>query len=152
MNENKVKTINGLICKNDLSNILRTMQLDELIVFCTTDYRCGYSDASKKQFYASFYLEFRNGNAWILYSTNSIRNDRMCIQQWNTEHIKKINKSVVKAYVVVPSQSITIDREKREVERYNEKINQGIIYSPIDGVIFQDELETLISHYANENK
>lgn len=152
MNENKVKTINGLICKNDLSNILSSMQTQGIIVFCTTDYRCGYSGCSEKQFYASFYLEFRNGDAWIIYSTNSIRNDRMCIQQWNSEHIKQINSSIVKAYVVVPNQSATIGREKREVERYNEKIIQGTIFSPIDRVLFQDELENLIRAYANENK
>lgn len=152
MNENKVKTINGLICKNDLSNILSSMQTQGIIVFCTTDYRCGYSGCSEKQFYAPFYLEFRNGDAWIIYSTNSIRNDRMCIQQWNSEHIKQINSSIVKAYVVVPNQSATIGREKREVERYNEKIIQGTIFSPIDRVLFQDELENLIRAYANENK
>jgi len=152
MNENKVKTINGLICKNDLSNILSSMQTQGIIVFCTTDYRCGYSGCSEKQFYAPFYLEFRNGDAWIIYSTNSIRNDRMCIQQWNSEHIKQINSSIMKAYVVVPNQSATIGREKREVERYNEKIIQGTIFSTIDRVLFQDELENLIRAYANENK
>jgi len=121
------------------------------IVFCTSDYRCGYSGCSEKQFYAPFYLEFRNGDAWIIYSTNSIRNDRMCIQQWNAEHIKKINTSIVKAFVVVPNQSANVNREKREVERYNEKIMQGMIYYPIDGVLFQDELENLIRKHANEN-
>ena len=75
------------------SNGVEIIALDFLkengtIVYCTKDYRCGYPSCSEKQFFAPFYIEFQDGNAWILYATNSIRNDRMCIQQWHSEHIK----------------------------------------------------------------
>lgn len=151
MNDNKLKSITGLMCKNSILNIVKQMQEKGMIVYVSQDYRCGYPSCSEKQFFAPFIIEFRDGTAWILYSTNSVRNDRMCIQQWNAEHIKKIHTNIKKAFVVVPNEIKDVDKESKEVSRYNSKITQNKIVSSIDLIIYQNELKGLIEEYANNN-
>lgn len=152
MNDNKVKSINGVMVKHYLLTTLQKCQDNGTIVYCTKDYRCGYPSCSEKQFYAPFYIEFQDGNAWILYATNSIRNDRMCIQQWHSEHIKVLFPNVIKSIVVVPSEVRDVQKESREVLRYNEKIEDKSFLSFVDQVVYQDELEEMIVGYANQIK
>ena len=90
MNENQLKSINGQISKNSLSLQLQALQEKGVISFCSAEYRNGYPEFDTRQFYAPFYIEFANGEAWLLFSSNSIRNDRMNNQQWNSYHLKKI--------------------------------------------------------------
>ena len=149
MNENKVKSINGVIVKHCLLEALQKCQEQNVIVYCSKDFRCGYENSSQVQFFAPFYIEFSNGDGWILYATNSIRNDRMCIQQWNSEHIKVLRSNVVKSIVVVPSAVKEVEKEYKEVLRYNEKIEDRSIVSFVDCVVFQDELEGVIRDYAS---
>ena len=151
MNDNKIKAITGTMVKHALLAVLQKCQADGEIVFCTKDFRVGYPDCSEKQFFAAFYIEFRDGTAWIIYSTNSIRNDRMCLQQWNAEHIKELCPNVTKALVVVPSDIASNQKEYREVCRYNDKIQRGDIRSFVDVIILQDELERLVKDNANHH-
>lgn len=149
MNENKLKVINGLIQKNDVISLLKSLQESGEIVFCSKDFRCGYPGYKDLQFYAPFYLEFKNGVGWIIYSTNSIRNDRMCIQQWNSEHIKKIRNNVEKSFVIVPDDIVNNKRENNEVIRYKNKIYDSSICSFIDDVLLVSELYENIITYAH---
>ena len=149
MNDNKVKAITGVMVKQSLLNVLQKCQSEGIIVFCTKDFRCGYEECAEKQFFAPFYIEFRDGSAWIIYSTNSIRTDRMCIQQWNAEHIKVLCPNVSKAWVIVPTEITENDKEYKEVLKYNEKIASGGIKSFVDLVVLQQDLEGLIKDYAN---
>ncbi len=146
MNDNKLKAINGSRSKSELVSRLKELCDKRSINFCLTDYRCGYREKNSEQFYAPFYIEFFNGNGWLIFSTNSIRNDRMCIQQWNAEHIKRIKPNVKKAIMVVPDEVRDNEREKREVEKYREKISSDY-YSAIDDVIYQEQLARYIEHY-----
>lgn len=149
MNDNKKKAIIGAKIKLPLLKTLRECQEKKLIIYCTKDFRIGYPDFCSDQFFASFYIEFRNGTGWLIYSTNSIRNDRMCIQQWHAEHIKKICTNITKALVIVPNTILDNEKEYKEVIKYNEKIHQHHIKSFIDSIIIQDELEELILQNAN---
>ena len=117
-----------------------------IILNCSEGYRCGYPGGYNDQFYAPFILEFPNRSAWIVFSTNSIRTDRMSIQQWNAENIKKINKSIIKAIVVVPDEVQNNEKERHEVEKYNEKIQSGKFYSVLDHIYYQSQFAEIVQN------
>ena len=140
MNDNKIKSINGNICKQLLLNSLINLQQEKIIDYCETQYRDGYSDYSTNQFFAPFIVKFTSGETWLLYSTNSIRTDRVCIQQWNSYHIKNIRSNVSKAYLVIPDEIVNNQKEFEIAMSYNEKIHNKEIFSSIDGVYLQEQI------------
>ena len=147
MNDNKLKSINGLISKNSLSMQLQTLQTNGVIAFCSMEYRNGYAEYDTKQFYAPFYIEFLNGEGWLLFSSSSIRNDRMNNQQWNSLHLKKIAQNISRAYLVIPDDISQNPKEKTIAENYQKKIT-GNMYSAIEDVCYQSELISLIEEHA----
>lgn len=147
MNDNQLKSINGLISKNSLSTQLQTLQANGTIAFCSMEYRNGYAEYDPKQFYAPFYIEFQNGEGWLLYSSSSIRNDRMNNQQWNSLHLKRIATNIKRAYLVIPDDISLNDKEKTIAENYQKKIT-GKMYSAIEDVCYQSELINLIQEHA----
>lgn len=147
MNDNKLKSINGLISKNSLSMQLQTLQANGVIAFCSMEYRNGYEEYDTKQFYAPFYIEFQNGEGWLLFSSSSIRNDRMNNQQWNSLHLKKIANNISRAYLVIPDDISQNPKEKTIAENYQKKIT-GNMYSAIEDVCYQSELISLIEEHA----
>jgi len=149
MNDNKLKSINGQISKNSLSLQLQTLQAKGTIAFCSMEYRNGYADYDTKQFYAPFYIEFQNGEGWLLFSTSSIRNDRMNNQQWNSLHLKKIAPKIKRAYLVIPDDVSDNKKEKTNAENYQKKIT-GNMYSAIEDVCYQSELISMIEEHAQK--
>lgn len=149
MNDNKLKSINGQISKNSLSLQLQTLQAKGTIAFCSMEYRNGYADYDTKQFYAPFYIEFQNGEGWLLFSTSSIRNDRMNNQQWNSLHLKKIAPKIKRAYLVIPDDVSENKKEKTNAENYQKKIT-GNMYSAIEDVCYQSELISMIEEHAQK--
>ena len=148
MNDNQLKSINGQISKNSLSTQLQTLQTNGTIAFCSMEYRNGYAEYDPKQFYAPFYIEFHNGEGWLLFSSSSIRNDRMNNQQWNSLHLKKIAPNIKRAYLVIPDEISQNDKEKTIAENYQKKIT-GKMYSAIEDVCYQSELIGLIVEHAH---
>lgn len=147
MNDNQLKSINGQISKNNLSTQLQTLQMNGTISFCSMEYRNGYAEYDPKQFYAPFYIEFHNGEGWLLFSSSSIRNDRMNNQQWNSLHLKKIAPNIKRAYLVIPDDISENEKEKTIAENYQKKIT-GKMYSAIEDVCYQSELINLIVEHA----
>lgn len=147
MNDNQLKSINGLISKNSLSVQLKNLQANGTISFCSMEYRNGYAEYDPKQFYAPFYIEFQNGEGWLLFSSSSIRNDRMNNQQWNSLHLKKIAPNIKRAYLVIPDEIFQNPKEKAIAESYQKKIT-GKMYSAIEDVCYQSELIALIEENA----
>ena len=147
MNDNQIKSINGQINKNSLSLQLQTLQANGVIAFCSMEYRNGYAEYDTKQFYAPFYIEFQNGEGWLLFSSSSIRNDRMNNQQWNSFHLKKIAPNILRAYLVIPDDISQNPKEKTIAENYQRKIT-GNMYSAIEDVCYQSELISLIEEHA----
>ena len=147
MNDNQIKSINGQISKNSLSLQLQTLQANRVIAFCSMEYRNGYAEYDTKQFYAPFYIEFQNGEGWLLFSSSSIRNDRMNNQQWNSLHLKKIAQNISRAYLVIPDNISQNPKEKTIAENYQKKIT-GKMYSAIEDVCYQSELISLIEEHA----
>ena len=148
MNDNQIKSNNGKACKQILLNSLINLQKEKTISYCETQYRDGYSEFSSNQFFAPFLVEFTNREVWILFSTNSIRSDRVCIQQWNSYHIKNIRPSVTKAYLVVPDEIVNNKKEFEIAMSYNEKILSKELFSSIDGVYLQDQIIKKITEYG----
>lgn len=148
MNDNKIKSIKGNICKQLLLNSLVDLQKEKIINYCETQYRDGYADFSKNQFFAPFIVKFTNGEIWLLFSTNSIRTDRVCIQQWNSYHIKSIRSNVSKAYLVVPDEIVNNNKEFEIATSYNHKILNKEIFSSIDGVYLQEQIIKKIKEYG----
>lgn len=146
MNDNRLKSLNGIISKSSLLNILKDLQDNQKISSCSSNFRCGYPNGYEDQFFAPFYIEFINGKAWVIFSTNSIRTDRISIQQWNAENIKRIKQNVEKAYVIVPDSVLENEKERREVEKYNQKIMSGEYYSAIDYIFYQKEFEKIVQN------
>ena len=149
MNDNKLKSINGQISKNSLSLQLQILQANGTIAFCSMEYRNGYAEYDTKQFYAPFYIEFQNGEGWLLFSTSSIRNDRMNNQQWNSLHLKKIAPRIKRAYLVIPDDVSENKKEKTNAENYQKKIT-GNMYSAIEDVCYQSELISMIEEHAQK--
>lgn len=148
MNDNQLKSINGAISRNSLSLQLQTLQSTGVIAFCSMEYRNGYVEFDTKQFYAPFYIEFQNGEGWLLFSSNSIRNDRMNNQQWNSLHLKKIKQTITRAYLVIPDVVSQNNKEKTIAENYQKKIIGKKIYSAIEDVCYQSELIELIKEHS----
>ena len=148
MNDNKLKSIKGAVCKQLLLNSLVDLQSRKLIAYCETQYRDGYADFSTNQFFAPFLVEFSNGEVWLLFSTNSIRTDRVCIQQWNSYHIKNIRPSVSKSFLVIPNDIVNNEKEFEIAMSYNEKIHNNEIFSAIYGVYLQEQMIEQIAEHG----
>lgn len=149
MNDNQLKSINGQISKNSLSMQLQTLQASGVISFCSMEYRNGYVGYDTQQFYAPFYIEFQNGEGWLLFSSNSIRNDRMNNQQWNSLHLKRIAQNITRSYLVIPDDIANNIKEKKIASSYQKKIT-GSMYSSIEDVCYQSEIiDMIIQHSKN---
>ena len=149
MNENRLKTLIGLMRKEGLLTTLKDLQEKGYIKSCKSNFRCGYNGYLDEQFFASFYFEFQNGEAWIVYSTNSIRSDRMTFQQWHAEHIKKICGNVKRAFVVVPDVIVENEKECSIAENYDRRIQNKEFYSPVDRILKQTEFIMITVDYAD---
>ncbi len=151
MDDNKTKYHNGARSKNSVLSILIELKEKGILRHCSSEYRCGYPGKNQKQFFAPFFIEFPSGYCWILFPSNSIRTDRMNIQQWNAENIKKINNNVVKAYLVVPDEIVDNEKEFKIAFQYDTRLRSGEFYTSIDGVIIQKQIEKMcIDYLSNE--
>lgn len=152
MDDNKTKYHNGAKSKGNVLAILKNLKDQNILRHCSSDYRCGYAGMTQTQFYAPFFIEFPNGYCWILFPSNSIRSDRMNIQQWNAEHIKRINKNVTRAYLVVPDKITDNCAEQKIAEQYDERLRSNKYYTAIDGVIYQNQIELLCKEFNEKDK
>ena len=141
--ENADKNEHGANGINSLEQMLETLKEKDYIVATQKKYRIGDPDYDEDQFYFQFLIEFGDHEQWILHHTTSIR-DRITEQQWNGEHIKRLNAYVKKAYVVVPD-GLDV-KEKSNAQNYNDKIVQHKIYSALDGVVPFETMYRMIEH------
>ena len=57
---------------------------------------------NKSQFYTPFLIEFHDETKWALFTTTSMRTDRIKGQQWDALNLKKINQSISSVYLIYP--------------------------------------------------
>lgn len=150
MNSNQIKSINGYNSKKTLLQQLQELQEDGVITCCTSDFRNGYKDFDLNQFFAPFYIEFKNGEGWLIFASTSIRNDRMNNQQWNSLHLRQICTNVKKAYLIMPDEIIDNKKELSAAKSYNNKIFSHKMYTTIDAVLLQSQLVEAIVSYSKQ--
>lgn len=132
MENNTYKNKHGANGIESLKDMVESLKDMDYIVEATPNYRIADPQYGNKQFFFQYMIEFQNQDQWILHSTTTVR-DRINAQQWHAEHIKRLNKYVEKAYVIVPD--AMDDKEKATAEAYNENIQKKKIFSAIDGVV-----------------
>lgn len=132
MQDNIFKNIHGASGIKSIKDMIDNLQKMGYIVAAEANYRIADPQYGSKQFFFQYAIEFQDKEQWILHSTTSIR-DRINQQQWHSEHIKRLNHYVKRAYVVVPDN--LSDAEQRLAETYNQNIVEKRIYSAIDGVV-----------------
>ena len=140
---NAEKSKHGANAQNNLECILQLHIKNGYIVKYEKDFRVGKSGyANEEQFYAPFIIEFKDGQRWILYSTTSMRTDRIKGEQWDAYNIMDIDETVVKALLIYPD-GVT-EKEKRAFVKQNAKYANGVEYSAIEAVMSQDALSNAI--------
>lgn len=143
--DNSEKNERGYKGMDSLDNAVDSFVKREYIVRCEKKYRIGDPRYSEDQFYFQFLIEFEDNEQWILHHTTSIR-DRILEQQWNSEHIKRLNSYVKKAYVVVPDG--LKEKEQAIADNYNDKIVNKKIYSALDGVVSLESIYNMVEKKA----
>jgi hypothetical protein len=146
MSDNLEKSNRGRSGQENLKDIIESLKAKDYIVSYEPDYRDGYKGFDQKQFFFQYLIEYSNHDSWILHSTTSIRSDRMNIQQWNAEHLKRLNGYIRKAYVVYPNGLSEI--ELKSAKSYQTKLEEHTAYSAVDGVVSQSEMYSLVEQYA----
>lgn len=106
----------------------------------------GYNNDT--QFYAPFLIEFNDETKWALFTTTSMRTDRIKGQQWDAKNLKEIEDSIKKVYLVYPD---AVPGES-EFVRQNMKYANNDEYSAIDAVISQNQVANFIEVYAIKDK
>ncbi len=143
--ENTDKNEHGANGIESLEQMISSLKGRDYIVNAQKRYRIADPEYGEEQFYFQFLIEFSNHDQWILHHTTSIR-DRIAEQQWHSEHIKRLNKQVEKAYVIVPD---GLDkRESYIAQNYNEKIEHHRIFSALDGVVPLGMIYRMIEYKA----
>jgi hypothetical protein len=145
MEENINKNQHGAKGIKSLDGMVESLKAMDYIVDAKKNYSIADPDYKKKQFKFQYLIEFQDNEQWILQHTTSIR-DRINCQQWHSEHIKRLNEYVKKAYVVVPD-SLS-EKEEHTAKAYNDSIVDKKIYSALDGVLPFATMYSLIEKKA----
>jgi len=90
---NGEKSKHGINLQNSLEDTLVQLKYKNYIKDYKKVYKIGQQGyANTTQFYAPFHISFLNNEEWILFTTTSLRTNRVKGQQWDTYNIKNINK------------------------------------------------------------
>ncbi|MCQ2247939.1 MAG: MspI family type II restriction endonuclease [Treponema sp.] len=143
--DNTDKSLHGINAKDSLEQVLKECECKKYIKEIEKKYRCGYADYDDRQFYCNFLIRFYDDVKWILNITTSLR-DRVKEQQWDSFHIKLVDKRIDKSILVYPD-SINLE-EKDKFISYKLRIHSHQTYSAIDDVVSQRELYDMIQSYA----
>lgn len=145
--DNENKNEHGANGISSLEQMIESLKAKDYIVASQKRYRIADPNYEEDQFYFQFLIEFQDHEQWILHHTTSIR-DRITEQQWHSEHIKRLNAYVKRAYVVVPDGLDS--KEKTNAFNYNDKIVNKKIYSALDGVLPFENVYRMIEHKATD--
>src|SRR5690554_4585605 len=99
---NKDKSIHGQNAILALETLLKAYTSRKMIDGYEKNYRRSKENYITKQFLAHFLIRFNNGDKWIIYSTTSLRSDRLKGNQWDSYNLKSIDKSIKKSILIYP--------------------------------------------------
>ena len=144
---NADKSKHGTSAQNSLEDILDFCVKCEYLSGYQKNYRIGKPGYDNdKQFYVPFLVEFNDGEKWALFSTTSMRTDRIKGQQWDAFNLKQIDSTITKA-IIVYNDGVS-EQEKAEFVRQNAKYESKYEYSEIDAILSQDELINAVEQHA----
>lgn len=147
---NNQKKEHGKNAQDCLETLLKFCKKKKYITKYQKNYRIGYENYSENQFYAPFIIFFSENEKWILFSTTTMRTDRIKGQQWDSYNIKNLDSSITRCILVYP------DSVNKKVEndfiRQNNKYKTKNEFSAIDNIISQNKLFNLIENNANKSK
>ncbi|MGZ9763386.1 MspI family type II restriction endonuclease [Mycoplasma sp. 5912] len=141
---NKDKSKHGYNAQKSIIDLLNFCKNNNYIKSFRVNYRIGKEGyINNEQFYAPFIIKFLDDKEWIIFSTTSMRSDRIKGQQWDAFNIKEINKQVEKAFLIYSDdvdekESFLFARQnnkyilKEEVTAINEILNQSNLYKQIE--------------------
>lgn len=144
---NTEKKRHGDSARNNMEEILRSCKENRYIENYVENCRFGRSGyASNDQFLAPFLIKFSDSEKWILYTTTSMRTDRIKGQQWDASNIKAVEPSIKKAYLIYPD-GVSED-EKAKFVSQAERYRKETVYSVIDDILSYTEVFNLIEEHA----
>lgn len=143
------KAAHGKDFQSFVEDGLRMLKRDGYLTQIIREFRArepGYKNAD--QYYAPFMLQFNDRTRWILFSTTSMRTDRIKGQQWDADRLKQVDATISKALLVYPD-DVTL-RVRSEFIRQKNKYDSGWEFTRIDDIVPFGELVRLIKKYDDE--
>lgn len=128
---------------------LRILKRDGYLTQIIREFRArepGYENPD--QYYAPFLIQFNDRTRWILFSTTSMRTDRIKGQQWDADRLKQVDATISKALLVYPDE--VTGRVRSEFIRQKNKYDSKWEFSRIDDIIPFGELVQLIKEFDDE--
>lgn len=148
---NADKAKHGKSAQDSLATILKRCVDSGYLKQFKTEYRAGKKGyGNSKQFYAPFLIIFEDDSRWVLFTTTSMRTDRIKGQQWDAINLKDIDPLITHVYLVYPDG--VAENVKREFLRQDKKYQDKNEYSVIDAIVSQDKISNMIESYALRNK
>lgn len=146
--ENQIKAQHGVSAKKNLSSVVSELENYGALQGHQDKPAFGYMGHDSEQFKADKIVTRFDGSQCILYSTSSIRSDRVKGQQWDAYNIKQIDENIEYAYVITPD-----DESLENGGKLREKIRNGELHSAIDDIMTTSEYyEQEISRYGDSLK
>ena len=148
---NSEKAKHGRSAHVGMEEILKRCVDAGYLVQVTKNYgigRDGYKNT--KQFYAPFLIIFEDESKWAIFTTTSMRTDRIKGQQWDALNLKELDPLITHVYLVYPDG--LAEKELSEFIRQNSKYINKEEYSIIERIVSQDEISNMIEQYAIKDK
>jgi hypothetical protein len=138
-NDNKAK--HGSDFKKEILSGLLKLHASGLVDSVEVDQNIAASVTGKAQFYAPFLVK-RAGVTFVIFSTTTARSDRIKINQWDANGIKKSLVGEVKCILVLPAE--LIDKEERNYQTEASRIQHEEYISALDSIMKVNQLEEYI--------
>ena len=148
---NEEKSKHGRSAQLGMEEILKRCVDVGYLVQVSKNYGIGKEGyKNKKQFYAPFLIIFSDESKWAIFTTTSMRTDRIKGQQWDAFNLKEIDPLITQVYLVYPDD--LDEKELHEFLRQNKKYEEKDEYSIIDAIVSQDQISNMIEAYAIRDK
>ncbi len=148
---NSEKAKHGRSAHSGMEEILRRCVDLGYLVQVTKNYGIGKKGyKNEKQFYAPFLIVFKDESKWAIFTTTSMRTDRIKGQQWDALNLKELDPLITHVYLVYPDG--LAEKELSEFLRQNNKYVNQEEYSIIEQIVSQDEISNMIERYAIKDK
>lgn len=147
---NKQKSQHGYNTQKNIENLLDYCITANYIISYQKKYRAGkIGYSNQEQFYAPYIINFSEDEQWIIYSTTSLRTDRIKGTQWDSYNLKEINNRIKKS-ILTYSDALS-KNDQMDFEKQNNKYLNKEEFSAIDNILSHDQLINLIELHATKD-